>query len=99
MRNLLSEFDYQFSGTSTLFVDNQLAISIANNLEYYRRMKHLDLRFYWLRNEVEKGVIHVKHLRTDEMPADIMTKSLSKSKVEDMVGLIGLKSCHIKREC
>jgi hypothetical protein len=33
---------------------------------------------------VEKGTITVKHLRTEEMPADIMTKALTRVKVEEM---------------
>ena len=48
LRNLLTEFGYQFDSASTLFIDNQSAISVANNPEHHGRMKHLDLRFYWL---------------------------------------------------
>ena len=55
LRNLLSEFGYEFNSASTLFVDNMSAISVANNPEHHGRMKHLDLRFYWLRDMVEAG--------------------------------------------
>jgi hypothetical protein len=55
-------------------------------------MKHLDLRFYWLRDEVYGGRICVVHLRTDKMPADILTKAMGRIKVEAMVGLLGLSS-------
>ena len=54
-------------------------------------MKHLDLQLYWLRNEVEKGTINIKHLPTFDMPADIMTKALGRVKVEEMVKLIGMR--------
>jgi hypothetical protein len=54
-------------------------------------MKHLDLRFYWLRNEVEKETIKLVHLRTDAMPADILTKALGQVKVLEMVEKLGLK--------
>ena len=90
MRNLLSEFEYQFSGASTLFVDNQSAISVANNPEHHGRMKHLDLRFYWLRDVVELGLIQVKHLRTDKMPADLLTKPLGRLKVQQLRQMFGL---------
>ena len=53
-------------------------------------MKHLDLCFYWLRDEVAKGRIEVVHLRTSHMPADILTKSLPKPKVLEMVKMLGL---------
>ena len=91
LRNLLSEFDYDFSSASTLFVDNQSAISVANNPEHHGRMKHLDLRFYWLRDMVELGLIQVKHIRTDQMPADILTKPLGRLKVVEMRSMLGLR--------
>ena len=91
LRNLLSEFGYQFSGASTLFIDNQSAISVANNPEHHGRMKHLDLRFYWLRDMVELGSIRVKHLRTEDMPADLLTKPLGRLKVNTLRHMLGLQ--------
>jgi hypothetical protein len=91
LRNLLTELGYKFSSPSILHVDNRSAINVAKNPEHHGRMKHLDLRFYWLRNEVEKGTISIQHLRTEDMPADIMTKALGRVKVEEMVNLIGLR--------
>ena len=52
-------------------------------------MKHLDLRFYWLRDKVAKGNIRIVHLRTLDMPADVFTKSLAKLKVLEMVKMLG----------
>jgi hypothetical protein len=93
LRNLFTELGYKFNSPSTLYIDNQSALSVAKNPEHHGRMKHLDLRFYWLRNEVEKGVVQLVHVRTDAMPADIMTKSLGRVKVGEMVRMIGLREC------
>jgi hypothetical protein len=65
LRNLFTEFGYKMTSPSTLHIDNQSALSVAKNPEHHGRMKHLDLRFYWLRDEVEKGSIRLAHLRTD----------------------------------
>ena len=46
--------------------------------------------FYWLRDEADKGRINVVHLPTEEMPADILTKALSRVKVGEMVDMLGL---------
>ena len=54
-------------------------------------MKHLDLRFYWLRDVVADGQIAVHYMPTDTMPADVMTKALSRVKVQDMCSMLGLK--------
>jgi hypothetical protein len=90
LRNLLTELGYKFDSPSTLHIDSQSALAVAKNPEHHGRMKHLDLRFYWLRNEVEKGRINLVHLRTDSMPADILTKALGRVKVGEMVEMIGM---------
>ena len=90
LRNLFTELGYNLSSPSMLYVDNQSAMSVAKNPEHHGRMKHLDLRFYWLRDEVEKGSIYIQHLQTEEMPADILTKALLRVKVQELVELLGL---------
>jgi Reverse transcriptase (RNA-dependent DNA polymerase) len=91
LRNLFSELGYSLSSPSPLWIDSNSALSVAKNPEHHGRMKHLDLRFYWLRDEVEKGTIHIAHLRTDEMPADVLTKPLVRVKHERFVEMLGLK--------
>ena len=54
-------------------------------------MKHLDLRFYWLRGTVHSGVITLRYVPTGEMIADIMTKALPRIKVAEMWILLGLR--------
>lgn len=92
LRNLLHSFGYKFDSPSTLYIDNQSALQVAKNPEHHGRMKHLDLRFYWLRDEVEKGSIRLEHIRTDEMPADLLTKSLQRVKVQRFAEMMGLRS-------
>ena len=90
LRNLFTEFGYTMDTPSTLYINNQSALSVAKNPEHHGCMKHLDLRFYWLRDEVEKGMIKMVHLPTDLMPADILTKALGRVKVGKMVDMLGL---------
>lgn len=91
MRQFLAELGYTFDGPSLLCIDNKSAIQVAQNPEHHGRMKHLDLRFYWLRDMVEKGLIRVEYLQTEDMPADILTKPLAKPQVEHGVSLLGLR--------
>ena len=90
LRNLFSEIGYEVEGASTLYLDNQSAIAVSRNPEHHGRMKHLDLRHYWLRDVVKAGIINVKYIPTASMPADIMTKTLPKATVEEMRRLLGL---------
>ncbi|PIL22297.1 hypothetical protein GSI_14985 [Ganoderma sinense ZZ0214-1] len=88
----LTEFGYDISSASKLRIDNLSALSVAKNPEHHGCMKHLNLHFYWLQNKVAKGHIEVVHLRTSHMPADILTKSLPKPKVLEMVKMVGLET-------
>jgi hypothetical protein len=99
MRHILSEFGYKFTSPSTLNCDNQSAISVSKNPEHHGRMKHLDLRYYWLRDTVENGFINLKFIPTAEMPADLLTKPLPRVKVESCRKMMGLEKCGIKGEC
>jgi len=52
MHNILTEFGFALDIPTPLNIDNQSAISVSKNPEHNERMKHLDLRFYWLRDAV-----------------------------------------------
>ena len=91
MRNFLTECGYSVKGApSTLYIDNNSALQVAKNPEHHGRMKHLDLRFYWLRDEVHRGSIRLVHLQTADMPADMLTKALGRVKLQHMAALSGL---------
>ena len=82
MRNLLGEFGYTVKQPSTLHIDNQSAISVSKNPEHHGRMKHLDLRFYWLRDAVNDQRIQPSYIHTSQQLADIFTKPLPAPKIQ-----------------
>lgn len=90
IQNLLMELGYQPSCPSPLCIDNQSSISVAKNPEHHGRMKHLDLCFYWLRDQVALKKIEPNYLPTEDMPADLLTKALPKPQVEKLRELMGL---------
>ena len=91
LRNLFMELGFTVDAGLPLCIDNQSALSVAKNPEHHGRMKHLDLRFYWLRGTVQSGVITLRYVPTEEMPADVMTKALARIKVAEMRELLGLR--------
>jgi hypothetical protein len=79
---LLKELGYTPSAPSKLFMYNQSAMSVANNPEHHGRMKHLDLCYYWLRDKVAEDRIQPLYLKTEDMPAYVLTKPLAKPQVK-----------------
>jgi len=82
MRQLLGELGFTLSAPSVLCMDNQSAISVAKNPEHHGRMKHLDLRFYWLCDVVDLGLIAPVFVPTTAQVADIFTKPLACADME-----------------
>ena len=67
---------------SYLYIDNQSPLSVAKNPEHPGRMKHLDLRYFWLREKVIQKTIQIRYIPTSCMPADLLTKALPHELVE-----------------
>ena len=84
------ELGYSVKSPSDLWVDNQSAIQVAKNPEHHGRMKHLDLNYFWLRDQVAYGVIMPKYLPTEDNAADMLTKALVKPKVQKFRQMMGL---------
>jgi len=61
----------------TLFQDNEATIRILHHKSNEARTKHIALRYNMIREFIQEGLIVVKHLPTDLMTADTLTKALS----------------------
>ena len=59
-----------------LLVDNQGAIKLAENPRFHKRRKHIDIKYHFVRQAYENGLITVQYISTSNMTADIMTKAL-----------------------
>ena len=60
-----------------VFVDNNAAISLANNPLSSARTKHIDMRFHFIRELTRSKTISVEYVPTKEQRADILTKALT----------------------
>ena len=54
------------------------------------RLRHVDIHNHWLRQEYQAGRVSIRWLPTAKMPADGLTKALSRQKHEGFISLIGL---------
>lgn len=65
---------------ATLRIDNLSAISLIKNGVINRRSKHIDVRYHFIKEKFDDGVIKLEHCSTNEQIADIFTKSLGFNK-------------------
>ncbi|XP_075100900.1 uncharacterized protein LOC142176674 [Nicotiana tabacum] len=79
-----------FSDCVPLLCDNTNALNMAKNSIQHKRTKHIDVRHYFLKNNVEKGLICMKFYSTEDQIADIFTKALSREHFEKNRLALGL---------
>lgn len=75
---------------STVYCDNQSAITLATTDNYHVHTKHLDNRYYFIRDLIAKDVIKLTYCPTEDMLADMFTKALPKWKVVAHNSALGL---------
>nr|GEZ17096.1 hypothetical protein [Tanacetum cinerariifolium] len=56
------------------------------------RSKHIDIRFYFIKEHVENGVIELYFINTDYQLADIFTKALGRERIEFLINKQGMRS-------
>ncbi|KAG6472324.1 hypothetical protein ZIOFF_069784 [Zingiber officinale] len=66
LRSLASELTGVKPKPVTLFVDNKSAIALMKNPVFHGRSKHIDTRFHFIRECIEKGQIVVEFVNTGE---------------------------------
>ena len=99
IRRLLSDLTATQGQATVLMEDNQGAICIAKNLVSHARTKHIDVRYHYVREAVNDGVINLQYCPTHEMIADILTKPLPKKRFETLHSNIGLMKMKYGTTC
>ena len=91
-RSLFKELSFPIAATSTIFTDNQAAISISHHPEFHARTKHIDINLHFLRDLVSQGILDTVYVNTHDNLADLFTKGLPRRQHEDLTYRIGVLS-------
>ena len=70
--------------------DSQSAIHLSKDQMFHERTKHIDVRYYFIREVIADGEIQVMKIATANNPTDMMTKPLPPTKFEFYFDLVGL---------
>ncbi|GKE77709.1 hypothetical protein Tco_1543829 [Tanacetum coccineum] len=75
-----------------MFCDNKSAIALSCNNVQHSRSKHIHIRFHFIKEHVENGVIELYFFNTEYQLADIFTKSLARERIEFLINKLGMRS-------
>lgn len=91
LRSLLAELTGKEKRAVTLFVDNNSAIALMKNPVFHGRSKHIDTKYHFIRECVERGQIIVRRVCTEVQRADALTKPLPACMLATMRHLMGVR--------
>ncbi|GKD08041.1 retrovirus-related pol polyprotein from transposon TNT 1-94 [Tanacetum coccineum] len=77
MKQALIDYDIRLDDV-TIMCDNKGAIDLSKNLMQHSRMKHIEIRHHFLRDNVQKGSISIEKVSSKDNITDILTKPLKR---------------------
>ena len=90
IKSLISELGIDLSPIP-LFGDNQGSIFLASNPVQEKRIKHIDLRYHFIRNVVQNKQVELFFIEGASNPADLFTKNLGRVKFQKFCEQLGLE--------
>ncbi|GJZ53402.1 hypothetical protein Tco_0608287 [Tanacetum coccineum] len=72
--------------------NNKNAIVLCCNNVQHSRSKHIDIRFHFIKEQVENGVLELYFVNTEYQLADIFTKSPCRKIIEFLINKLGIRS-------
>jgi hypothetical protein len=76
LRGLAKELGLRTHTGSTVYGDNQGTIALSKNGVKGERTKHIDVKYHFVTESIEKGEIKLVWVPTNQQQADIFTKAL-----------------------
>jgi ATP-binding cassette subfamily B (MDR/TAP) protein 1 len=73
-----------------LFCDNQSVIHLSKNASFHSRSKHIEVRYYWIRNMLNSKQLQLDKVHADENEVDILTKVVTRAKLNVCCQLTGM---------
>ncbi|GJT64041.1 gag-pol polyprotein [Tanacetum coccineum] len=78
------------TGTS-MYQQKRAAIAISCNPVQHSRTKHIDVRYHFIKEQVEKGIVELFFVGTEYQLADLFTKALSEDRFKYLVRRLGMR--------
>jgi hypothetical protein len=78
IRKILTELEYPIDGPLIIFEDNQGCVSYGKRRLNQSSMKHIDLKYHFLREEIANLTLELQRVPSADNIADVFTKALAK---------------------
>ncbi|GKD96623.1 retrovirus-related pol polyprotein from transposon TNT 1-94 [Tanacetum coccineum] len=87
----LTDYGFKFNKIP-LYCDNKSAIALCFNNVQHSRAKHIDIRYHFIKEQVENGIVELYFVRTEYQLAHIFTKPLPRERFNFLIDKLGMRS-------
>nr|GEY83432.1 copia protein [Tanacetum cinerariifolium] len=91
MRSQLTDYGLGFNKIP-MYCDNKSVIALCCNNVQHSWSKHIDIRYHFIKEQVENGVIELYFVNTEYQLADFFTKDLGRERIEFLINKLGMRS-------
>ena len=92
LRTFGDELGDDLTSSTPMCLDNQGSIFLSVNPVIDRRTKHIEIRYHFIREQVEFGAVEIYYVATADQLADPLTKNVPYSILAKFVEEVGLVS-------
>ena len=90
LRRVLEKLGVEEKTGTVIMCENSSTIQLSKNPVFHGKRKHIDVRFHFLRDLVNDGVVELSYCNSQDQIADIMTKPLNLKQFEKLRGILGV---------
>ena len=94
IKNLLNDLQIPYAQPIIIRCKNKSAISLAHDLVYHDKMKHVNIDWFYIQDHLEQGILKTDHVAYVDQCDDIFTKGLPPKKMNHLITKLGMKSIH-----
>jgi hypothetical protein len=90
LHNLLTYlFDHEMDST-IIHCDNQIYVKLSENILFHDILKHIEIKYHYIRDMVQRKVVNVRYLPTHEQDCRYLHQTVAKMKFEYFHERLGL---------
>nr|GEV17313.1 retrovirus-related Pol polyprotein from transposon TNT 1-94 [Tanacetum cinerariifolium] len=90
MRTQLTDYGFYFDKIP-MYCNSKASIAILCNPVQHSRTKHINVRYHFIKEKVEKGIVELFFVGTEYQLADLFTKALPEERFKYLVRRLGMR--------
>ncbi|GJX99389.1 gag-pol polyprotein [Tanacetum coccineum] len=91
LRTQLTDYGFHFDKIPMYCDSSKAAIAISCNPVQHSHTKHIDVRYHFIKEQVEKGIVELFFVGTEYQLADLFTKALSEDRFKYLVRRLSMR--------